>query len=389
MRPSGRYRDDLGMPIGYLFSVALLAFLTATAVIGPRPPHTTPSHWSYWATFLINELPFLALYLLIADSVLALVQGDLLTPVGLVALVAAVLTAAGLGVLIRRALGTGPELRQALADDAGIALPPSRLPWAHILLAPFRSRRPDVVRVANIAYGDAGRRNLLDVYHRRDRTRGGPVLVYFHGGGFRMGHKRKQAKPLLNELAARGWVCVSANYRLEPAHHFPAAHVDARRVVAWARAHAADFDGDPQTIIVSGSSAGGHLASMIGLTPNDRTFQPGFESADTSVAAVIGFGGYYGQVAGPGSSPLDRLGEAPPILFLHGVQDSSVLVEDVREFAVRLREVSGSPVVLAELPGAQHAYDLFRSVRYSYVIEAVAAFGAWVSAGTGPEHEVR
>jgi len=155
--------------------------------------------------------------------------------------------------------------------------------------------------------------------------------VYFHGGGFRIGHKRKQAKPLINELAARGWVCVSANYRLEPVHQFPAAHVDAKRVVAWVRAHAADFGGDPQTIIVSGSSAGGHLASMIGLTPNDPAFQPGFELADTSVAAVM----------------------------------------------------------LGELPGAQHAYDLFRSVRYSYVIDAVGAFGAWVSARTDPEHEAR
>jgi acetyl esterase/lipase len=377
------------MPIGYIFSVSLLAFCTATAVIGPRPAHTTPSHWSYWATFLINELPFLALYVLIGDSVLAYAQGDLITPGGLVGLAVAVLTAAGLGVLIRRALATGPELRRALADDAGIALPPLRLPWAHILLAPFRSRRLDVVRVANIPYGDAGRRNLLDVYHRRNRPGGGAVLVYFHGGGFRIGHKRKQAKPLINELAARGWVCISANYRLEPTHQFPAAHVDAKRVIAWVRAHAADFGGDPQTIIVSGSSAGGHLASMIGLTPNDPAFQPGFESADTSVAAVIGFGGYYGEVAGPGSSPLDRLGEAPPFLFLHGVNDSSVLVEDAREFAAGLSEVSSSPVVLSELPGAQHAYDLFRSVRYSYVIDAVGAFGAWVSAGTAPEHEAR
>jgi acetyl esterase/lipase len=379
----GRFQDDPGMPIGYAFSVALLAFCTATAVIGVRPPRTTPSHWSYWATFVINELPFLALYLLIADSALAGAQGDLVTPVGLVALAVAVVTAVGLGVLVRRAMATGPQLRRVLAG-AGIALPLSPRPWAPILLAPLRRRRRDVVRVADISYGDAGRRNRLDVYHRRDRPGGAGILVYFHGGGFRIGHKRKQAKPLLNELAAQGWVCISANYRLEPAHRFPAAHVDAKRVVAWARAHAAEFGGDPRTIIVSGSSAGGHLASMIALTPNDPAFQPGFESVDTSVAAVIAFGGYFGRVAGPGSSPLDRLGEAPPFLFLHGVDDSSVLVEDAREFAAGLRAVSGSPVVLGELPGGQHAYDLFRSVRYSYVIDAVAAFGSWVGRRTTP-----
>ncbi|MFJ8578368.1 alpha/beta hydrolase [Micromonospora sp. NPDC093277] len=366
------------LPIGYVVSVALLAFCTATAVIGPRSAHTTQSYWGFWVTYLINELPFLALYALAASTVLAFVQGDLAAPGGLVAFAVAVLTAAGLAVLIRRALATGAVLRRALADDAGIELPPSRRPWAHILLAPFAVRRRDVVRVGNIAYGDAGRRNLLDVYHHRDRPTGGSVLVYFHGGGFRMGHKRWEGRALLHHLAAQGWVCVSANYRLAPAHHFPDAHIDAKRVIAWVRSHAADHGGDPRTIIVSGSSAGAHLASMIALTPNDPAFQPGFESADTSVAAAIGLYGYYGRVAGPNSSPLDRLRAAPPFLFLHGDKDSLTLVEDTHEFVTRLREASTQPVVYAELPGAQHTFDLFYSLRYRQIIEAVTAFGAWL-----------
>ncbi|MFC0505227.1 alpha/beta hydrolase [Micromonospora costi] len=232
--------------------------------------------------------------------------------------------------------------------------------------------------MGNIAYGDAGRRNLLDVYHRRDRPTGGPVLVYFHGGGFRIGHKRREGRALLHHLAGRGWVCVSANYRLAPAHHYPDAHVDAKRVIAWTRSHATDHGGDPRMIIVSGSSAGAHLASMIALTPNDPTFQPGFESADTSVAAVVGFYGYYGRVTGPGSSPLDRLRDAPPFLVLHGDKDSSTLVEDTREFVTRLRQASSRPVVYAELPGAQHTFDLFYSLRYSHIIDAVTAFGTWL-----------
>src|ERR1700759_5269375 len=122
------------VPIGYVFSIALLAFCTATAVIGPRPAHTTQSYWGFWVTFMINELPFLALYALAADSLLALSEGDLDSPVGLIAFAAAVLTAAGRAVLIRRALGTGAVLRRALADDAGIELPPVRRPWVHILL---------------------------------------------------------------------------------------------------------------------------------------------------------------------------------------------------------------------------------------------------------------
>jgi acetyl esterase/lipase len=365
------------VPLGYVFSVVLLAFCTTTAVIGPRPAHTTPSYWGFWATFLINELPFLAFYALTADSVLAFVQGDLASPVGLVAFAAAVLTTVGLAVLVRRALATGAALRRSL-DGARIPLPSGRRPWAHILLAPFAVRRRNVLRVGNIAYGDAGRRNLLDVYHRRDRPTGGPVLVYFHGGGFRTGHKRWEGRALLHQLAAHGWVCISANYRLAPAHHFPDAHIDAKRVIAWARSHAAEHGGDPRTLIVSGSSAGAHLASMVALTPNDPDFQPGFEAADTSVSAAIGFYGYYGRVDSPGSSPLDRLRDAPPFLFLHGDLDSSTLVEDTREFVAQLRAVSTQPVVYAELPGAQHTFDLFYSLRYSQIIEAVTAFGAWL-----------
>jgi acetyl esterase/lipase len=369
------------MPIGYLISVALPAFCTATAVIGPRPAHTTPGFWGFWATYLINELPFLALYALAADSVLAFAQGDLASPGGLAAFAVAVLSAAGLAVLIRRALPTGAVLRRAFAE-AGIELPTPttsrRRPWAHVLLAPLAVRRRDVVRIGNVAYGDAGRRNLLDVYRRRDLSTGAPVLVYFHGGGFRSGHKRREGRALLYRLAARGWVCVSANYRLAPAHHFPDAHVDAKRVIAWVRSHAREYGGDPGTIIVSGGSAGAHLAAMVALTPNDPAFQPGFEAADTSVAAAIGFYGYYGRVGGPGSSPLDRLGDAPPMLFVHGDRDSSTLVEDTRELVARLRAVSTRPVGYAELPGAQHTFDLFRSLRYHEVIEAVGAFGAWV-----------
>src|SRR6185369_15237983 len=125
------------VPIGYVIAVALLTFCTGTAVIGPRPPHTRQGYWGFWVTFLINELPFLGLYALTADSLLAFTEGDLSSPVGLIAFAVAVLTATGLAVLVGRALRTGAVLRHALADDAGIELTPARRPWAHILLAPF------------------------------------------------------------------------------------------------------------------------------------------------------------------------------------------------------------------------------------------------------------
>jgi acetyl esterase/lipase len=82
--------------------------------------------------------------------------------------------------------------------------------------APFFPGRLDVVRVRDLAYGD-GPRRTLDVYHRRDRPASAPVLLHFHGGGFYSGSKAREARPLIRHLTSRrGFVCVSANYRLQP-----------------------------------------------------------------------------------------------------------------------------------------------------------------------------
>jgi acetyl esterase/lipase len=132
---------------------------------------------------------------------------------------------------------------------------------------------------------------------------------------------------------------------------------------------------------VSGSSAGAHMASLAALTPNDPSFQPGFEDADTSVTAAIGlngwYGGYYGQE--DASSPLAHVRpDAPPFFIAHGDHDTVAPVEVARYFAGKLGNVSTNPVVYAELPGAQHAFDLFGSLRFERVVDAIEAFTAWV-----------
>jgi acetyl esterase/lipase len=257
-----------------------------------------------------------------------------------------------------------------------------RLPWARILLWPFPIGRPDVERVRNIAYGDAGKRNLLDIYHHRSRPSGGPVLVYWHGGTFRSGWKSREGRPLLYRLASQGWVCVSANYRLSPAARFPDHHVDAKKVLAWVREHGHEHGANPAVLFVAGSSAGGHLAALAALTPNDPAFQPGFEQVDTSVTAAICLYGYYGGLGGDRrmrSSPAAYVhADAPPFFLAHGNQDTVVLVDDARRFVERLRSASSNPVVYAELPGAQHGFDLFGSIRFENVVDGIEAFTAWV-----------
>jgi acetyl esterase/lipase len=90
---------------------------------------------------------------------------------------------------------------------------------------------------------------------------------------------------------------------------------------------------------------------------------------------------YYGSVAS-GGPPSSRLGysttNAPPCFVVHGDQDTLVIVEDARGFVEQLRATSSNPVVYAELPGAQHGFDLFRSRRFDTVVDAIEAFTAHI-----------
>lgn len=270
--------------------------------------------------------------------------------------------------------------------------------------------RPSFVArtIRNIDYlGDGRRAHKLDVIVRRgEQPQGAPVFIYIHGGAWMIGDKREQGFPLLYELARRGWVGVTINYRLSPKATWPDHVVDCKRAIAWVREHIAEYGGDPGFIAVSGGSAGGHLAALVALTPGDAAFQPGFEQADTSVDACVPIYGQYDMtVHGGGStlrdrgeldmferrifktryadhpevfeaaSPIYRVhGDAPPFFVIHGRNDTLIPVADAREFVERLRDVSESPVLYAELPYTQHAFDVMPSVRSAHAVAAVVRF---------------
>ena len=381
------------MPIGYLVTTGLVTACTFFALTPRRPRRSSPWNLSFLIGFLVNELPFIAFYWLLAATALALVQGDVDSPVGWVGIGLGALATAGLVVVVLRALRTGPSLDHAMNEglgsgwradlDPGLAARLRRhLPLGHILFAPFSFRRRDVERIANIRYGEAGERNLLDLYRHRSHPSGCPTLVHLHGGAFRSGRKNRQARPLIYRLSSQGWVCISANYRLGADVKFPEHLIDVKKVIAWVRAHGNDYGADPTMVFVAGSSAGAHLASLAALTPNDPAFQPGFESEDTSVVAAVCLYGYYGSLDTSGRLPSSPLAyvqrEAPPFFVAHGDLDTLVLVEDARRFVDGLRSASGNPVVYAELPKAQHAFDLFHSIRFEKVVDAIEAFAAWV-----------
>ena len=375
------------MPIGYLISTLGPALATALALSprATRGPRATPA---FVLESLANELPFPILYWLVLATLLAVGQGDIDAPIGWVGLGIAMVTTIGLSVVVRRAVAARPALDDALAAALGDGRPSleppvaSRIRFGRVLIAPLRLSPRAVERTRNIAFGPAGKHNLLDVYRNRSHPARAPAFIYFHPGGFFSGRKSREARPIIDQLVSHGWVCISANYRLGRAGSFPHNLIDAKLVVSWLRRNAEQLGADPDTLVVAGGSAGAYLAAMCALTANDPRFQPGFEEADTSVTAAIGLYGYYGPApasdATP-SSPEDYVrADAPPFLVIHGERDPMVPARSARRFAERLRDASSSPVVYAALPGGQHNFDAFPSIRCAAVGDGIEAFTTWV-----------
>jgi len=405
------------------FAVGVASLVTTLNAIRPVP-WTILSLPSFFGGWLATELAIHRLLIEVGILVAFPLLGGLHGWQGTVAVGCMVASLAGTFYLISVAKGAGDVAEEALSKglgedylegidpDLAARFDPS-IPWRR-LLVPFRTGLPEVERIKNISYGPYGRRNRLDVYLHRDRPPGAPVLFQVHGGGWVIGNKDQQGIPLMQHLASRGWVCVAPNYRLSPRSTFPDHLVDLKRALAWVREHGLEYGADPDFVVVTGGSAGGHLTALAALTQNDPEYQPGFEDADTSVQAAVPYYGVYdftgrngvrGRTGDRGfrrfleravmkskladdaegwakASPLDLCSdEDPPFFVIHGHNDTLVPVAEARHFVEKLRETSSAPVVYAELPGAQHAFDVFPSVRTALIIRAIERFVAFVYTG--------
>lgn len=377
-------------------------------------PLSVPTFVSGWLT---AELAPQLLAATAADVGVQVARGRIRSRGDVAGLALAGLSATALAAVVASGRGARAEIESALAsalgpdyrEIAGRSTPEVAVPWRQLAL-PFRMRRDDVVRVRDLAYAPGGRRFRVDIYHRRDIPGNAPVLLQIHGGGWVTGSKDHQGVPLMLEMASRGWVCAAINYPLSPRSVWPAHLVAIKRAVAWLRENVSTYGGEPGFVAVTGGSAGGHLAAMLALTANEPHLQPGFEDVDTSVQACAPHYGVYDFAGETGikavrlrvesglmpmvlgkqarfpedyeaASPLAHLrSDAPPFLVVHGTSDSFIPVGEAREFVRRLREVSESPVAYAELRGAQHAFDVFPSIRSVAVARGVADFLDWAHA---------
>jgi len=350
--------------------------------------------WSFFAAWITIEAAPIWILVELAVGAVLVWLGALDQLVGWIGLVLLAVAWVDLLVLVVQGRAATATATEAFGDFGRDALGGREMP-----------PRQKVVVERNIEFRrGAGKRLRLGVYRPATAGRGRPAILQLHGGGWMIGDKREQGIPLLRHLASHGWVGFNANYRLSPGATFPDHLVDGKAALAWIRGHADEYGIDPDFVVVTGGSAGGHLTALMGLTANDARYQPGFEHADTSVQAAVPFYGVYDftnrndtmppeflrLLAEPfiikafiddeperfaDASPLDHVrSDAPPFLVIHGDKDTLAPVEDARAFVAALSSVSSSPVVYVELHGAQHAFDLFGSPRTRRMVRAVEQF---------------
>jgi acetyl esterase/lipase len=283
----------------------------------------------------------------------------------------------------------------------------TRFPRSHLVFPLLMLTARSVRHTRGVVYHSEDRRRVrLDVYRPAKAAADGelrPAVIQVHGGGWIFGSRMEQGIPLLNHLASNGWIGLNIDYRLSPRATWPEHVIDVKRAIAWVRANADELGVDPRRVVLTGGSAGGHLVAHAALTANDPRYQPGFEEADTSVAAAVPFYGLYDwldpELQHPGirdwlleelvmkrrrvddpdafraaSPPYLVHRDAPPFLIFHGEVDTLVPVEDGRRFAERLAAVSQSPARYVELPAGEHAFDIFPSLRTARVVEGIERF---------------
>ena len=394
--------DALTQPSWLLLALGVGSVLLAANALRPRRSALllVPSFFAAWWT---TELPLHLIVLTGAVDLLLLHAGALDRPVGVIGQGLLLLAWIGLAHIFRVA-GRAEAALEAAFAVAERPLPPAHpYPRAHLLVPPLMFWRRDVEVRRGVPFAEAGDQTLrLDIYRPRAPGVRRPAIVQVHGGAWVIGFKEYQGIPLLTHLAANGWVGFNVDYRLSPRATFPDHLIDVKRAVAWIRAHADELGVDPDFIVVTGGSAGGHLSALMALTADDPEYQPGFEGADTTVQAAVVFYGVFDftnrRRPKPGTyrallervimkrpmtdedayaraSPIERVHEAaPPVFVIHGDQDNLAPVKEARAFVEHLRERSEDLVLYAELPGAAHAFDIFPSTRTVVVIEAVERF---------------
>jgi acetyl esterase/lipase len=243
----------------------------------------------------------------------------------------------------------------------------------------------------------------LDIYRPRNTKKKHPGILQIHGGAWITGSKR-QASFLMASMAALGWICFSVSYRFSPDIIFPEHLIDIKRALCWIRNNAEEHGLDPDFIIATGGSSGGHLASMTALTQNQPEFQPGFEKADTSIQGCVPIYGVFNFTdpfdektqfpakarlmemlcGGTPETQPDRYqqitpanwisAKTPPFLLIQGETDALISTIDTQGFwdALQTQKVPNSAFL--RLPLVEHAFDIFPTLTAQCIVPTIERY---------------
>ena len=254
---------------------------------------------------------------------------------------------------------------------------------------------PDVTTAAeptdrNVVYATVAEQQLrLDVY--RPRSAGNcPVIIWVHGGAWRAGSKDRVP---VTGLLDHGFAIASVDYRLSPVAKFPAQIHDIKAAIRFLRAHAAKYDFNPDHFIVAGSSAGGHLAALLGVSNGVVPLEGSVGNNSSSSSDVQSIVSFYGaanlqtilsqstphglSVRVPAlqlllgglpseqpdlaklASPVTHIDQSdPPLLLIHGDQDPQMPINQAHELHRKYKQL-GLPVEFEVVHGGAHGGKQF------------------------------
>ena len=245
-------------------------------------------------------------------------------------------------------------------------------------------------KLTDILYGEAGGHDLLLDLYLPERPERAPLVVYVHGGAWRSGSKDRMPQA---GLLSSGFAIASVDYRLSPVARFPAQVYDIKAAIRFLRAKQQEYGYDARRIAISGSSAGGHLAALVGVTNGHQDLEGevgDHRGQSSDVQAIVS---YYGasnlltileqstphglgvripalQLLLGGqpeddpelaklASPIFHVDRAdPPLLLLHGDQDPQMPVNQSIELLGKYQELQ-APAEIHFVYGAAHGGERF------------------------------
>ncbi|MEA4926224.1 MAG: alpha/beta hydrolase [Syntrophomonadaceae bacterium] len=268
--------------------------------------------------------------------------------------------------------------------------------------AAYKTIYSHLYKETDIPYGNLSEFQKLDIYWPDKFDGPYPVIVSIHGGGYCAGDKTGSDAMVAWEGLQRGYAVVAVNYRLSTEATFPAQINDVKAAIRFIKAHAHEYDLNPDKIAVWGASAGGTLSALVGATADaPELSDPSLGNEDQSerVQAVVDWCGPINLLTmdeqykasgvkgfptntptSYGSKYLGRLvtevpelakqanpesyitPDDPPVFIQHGTKDNWVPVQQSIEYAAKLRAVLGNDKVYLEImPGVSHGGQAFNN----------------------------